>query len=106
ACTPDDNARPGKGPNHIHPLGIEHVMFSLGDHLLNANRSVEKAVRNAGWSFMDAAADVRCCVGANDGPRRGHSQWTIGEGVENADPGPVDGSILGIERLLSGKDTS
>src|SRR5262245_45292647 len=25
-CAPDDNASPGKGPNHINPLGIEHVM--------------------------------------------------------------------------------
>src|SRR5207248_626462 len=93
ARAPDPDATAWEGANDVDPLRIQQVVLALGDLQLERDRAADDLI---GRGLVHAAGVVAAR------PDAGHvAAWRneirlAGEGIENLDPGPVEGGVLGV----------
>src|SRR5438552_6462595 len=91
ARAPDPDAATREGANNVDPLRVQQIVLALGDLQLEGDRAADDLIRR---SLVHAPGVVAARPDAGHVAARRDEIRLAGEGVEDLDPGPVEGGVL------------
>src|ERR1700736_6563615 len=90
---PDPDAAAGEGANDVDALRVQQVVLALGDLQLEGDRAAADFIRRC---LVHAAGIAAPRPDAGHVAARRNEIRLAGEGVEDLDPRPVEGGVLGV----------
>src|SRR2546430_13623093 len=97
ARAPDPDATTREGATDVDPLLVQQVVLALGDLQLEGDGAANDLI---GRGLMHAAGVVAARPDAGHVAARRNEIRLAGEGIEDLDPGPVEGGVLGVVARL------